>query len=114
MSPLHRCCCTRGGRIFCPTYLLSSYLCISEDIFLVTARRVLLFGGGGGGGNLLSNTRFVRLPMYQDVFDVTATQVLQYQGRENLLSNTPVVRLPMYQCGCQDVFGVCIDVHAQR
>ena len=31
------------------------------------------------------------------VFDVTARQVLLYQGREDLLSNTPFVKLPMYQ-----------------
>ena len=62
MSPPDRCCCTREGRIFSPTHLLSNYLCISED-----------------------------------GLDVTATQVLLYQGREGLLSNIPVVKLPMYQ-----------------
>ena len=31
------------------------------------------------------------------VFDVTARQMLLYQGREDLLSNTPFVKLPMYQ-----------------
>ena len=31
------------------------------------------------------------------VFDVTARQVLLYQGREDLLSNTPFVKLRMYQ-----------------
>ena len=30
------------------------------------------------------------------VFDVTARQVLLYQGREDLLSNTPFVKLLMY------------------
>ena len=33
MSPPDGCCCTREGGIFSPTYLFSSYLCISEGVF---------------------------------------------------------------------------------
>ena len=97
MSPPDRCCCTRGGKIFSPIHLLSSYLCISKIVVDVAARQVLLYLGRKG---LLSNTPSVKLPVYQAVFDVTFRQVLLYQGREDLLSNTPFVKLPLYQWDC--------------
>ena len=49
MSPLHRCCCTRGRRIFSPTHLLSSYLCIRIS-FLSPPDGYCCSGGEGGEG----------------------------------------------------------------